>query len=183
VRKLIDSCIRKDQDSWDLLWRMVLEGSRPTVERILWSHGLPRSLRDDVFQNMYIYMQSNNFRRLEIFRGESDAEFRAFSRSIARRFATKLAGRWRREHAEEREALRVKPESDRCGLSEMQVRSAYEEIVGRMTAKDRKRLVHVLAASRAPGDGRPSGAEPRPNVPSRTIRHWSERIIRVYFRD
>ena len=119
---------------------------------------------------------------MSLFRGDSTAEFGSFTRVIARRFATRSARRWKKERDQEQAAARVMPQADRCGPADWQIRSAYEEIVGRMTERDRRRLDHVEAASRSAPVGGPGATQVGGDVPARTIRHWSEKIIRVYFK-
>ena len=62
MKNLIESCVKKDESSWNELWGLIVHGSRGTVERVLWAYGLPASLTDDVLQSMYIYIQKKTTR-------------------------------------------------------------------------------------------------------------------------
>jgi len=172
IQEMIEGCRRDEGAAWAELWCLVDDAVRPLLRRLLQSCHAHRTLVDDALQEFYLHLQEQNLRRLQAFRGNTEAEFRAFLRTMATRFFWRLVGNWHEARQREADALRQTISAGSAGPTEAQVQARLQELESCLSEEDR---VKWWAVPRQQGlsAGTEPGQEPIPPPPSsRTVRRW-----------
>lgn len=164
---LVRLCVAGDRRAWELFLRVAGGSASGPIRRLLSSLRIDPTLADDLDQELYLYLRGPGSARLGAFRGASRGELRRFLAVLALRFARTRLVRLRREADREARALRAHARAE-CddGPTESEVRAALDELEGLLDKPDRARLHAVLDPIA------------RPDVPARTLRHWSEGLAR-----
>jgi DNA-directed RNA polymerase specialized sigma24 family protein len=181
IRELIDRCSQNEGEAWAELWQIVEDTVLRPLRRLLTSYHLDLSLADDVLQEFYKYLQDDNLRRLQLFRGASEVEFKAFLRTIAVRFTLKLLRKWQRRRQRENTAIRFAARPTRWTLTEPQEKAALSELLSVMTDGDRRKLCTILGSEWS-AKAEPEGSSTCHSPSARTVRHWQHELIRKYFK-
>jgi len=161
------------------VWEMIETAASGVLRGCLTASRLDPSHGEDLRQELFLHLFGVESSCLDVFRGESAAEFSGFIRTIASRFARRYLRRLRMRHIREYEAIRRRPLPQSGGPSEMQLRSAIAELEMLMPDVDRARL-RILRARDGGSDGTGAAPECRHDRSSRTQRRWAEDLKRRY---
>jgi hypothetical protein len=181
VHELLSRCASHDDEGWTELWRIVESVSLPPIQRQLYAHGLDVSLADDVLQELYLYLQAGSLKRLRLFRGTCDPQFRAYLQTIVIRFTKRVLRRWCRARRREAAALRDNARPSPGGPTDSQLQQALRELMSALPKPDRIKLRTVSHCRDLLGEGgtlERSGTD----VPARTARRWRNELYRKYRR-
>lgn len=171
TQKLIEACVRNDPESWVKMWQMVESAGVYPVQRLLQNQGLGLELADDIAQEFYLWLRSNNFKYLREFQGQSFSQLRVYLRSGMVHFALNFRRKMTRMRRVEAEAQRMAPRPEREPTEE-QTRFAVREIESLMSDKDRARFAQLMETDSTAMDVGGRSA--------RTNRRWREELLRKY---
>jgi hypothetical protein len=178
LAELIAECAANDRGGWSKMWRMIEGIAVGPVQQLLRQHRLGPELADDVLQELYLYLQVESARRLRLFRGTTEPEFRAYIRVTATRFARKVVRRWRQARCRESEAVRQSSRADRPGSpTDSQIRLAIRELLPLLPPDDYRKFQNI---SEYPGPGADWPAAGGRSVPARTARRWRSELLQKY---
>jgi hypothetical protein len=176
---LIAGCAARDPDRWSKLWRLIEGIAWGPIQRLLRQHRFDKALADDLLQELYLYLQTESARRLRLFRGTTEPQFRAYIRVTATRFANKMILRWRRARYHESKAARaVFHAAVTKGPTDSQIRLAIGELLPLLPPADYHKLQNVADYSEPVGNGGTASA--RGVVPPRTARRWRSELLHKY---
>lgn len=178
VHGLIERCCRMDCAAWTEVYELIEENNKRRIERRLRTVGIGMDLAEDVLQELYLYLRSDQGRHLVTFRGSSRSEFIHFLCGVARRFTENCVRHWQRTVGREQQVNYPLKAPDRRGGTMQEIRAARLEFEASLNARERKRWVAVLQAE---------GLAESPNsvtrtVPARTLGQWKQTLYRKYVR-
>jgi hypothetical protein len=156
------------------MWRLIEGIALVPIKRLLRQHRFDTALGDDVLQELYLYLQTESARRLRLFRGTTEPQFRAYIRVTATRFANKMIRKWRQaRYRESRAARAASCAAGGGGPTDSQIRLAIGELLLLLPAADYYKLQNV-------SDYRQPGANGHRVVPPRTARRWRSELLHKY---
>ena len=179
-QELLDRCERRDREAWKEFWDLVKGAVSGPVQCLVRCWHMDLSSADDVLQELFLYLQADNFRRLRAFRGNTAPELTCFLRTIAIRFSRKKLRRWQRTRQEETAVFRLLPSPDRNGPTKNQVEAVLRELLEIMPEPDWVRLYQVSSCPELMAKIKTRKASMTQPPAARTVRHWRRELYHKF---
>jgi hypothetical protein len=178
VHGLIDRCRRMDGAAWTEVYELIEQSSKRRIERRLQHIGIAEDRAEDVLHELYVYLRSEQGRRLGAFRGSTRRAFICFLRGVARRFTENYVRHWQRTAGREQQVDYPLRPPDRRGATMQEILAARLEFEASLNVRERKRWAVVLYTEGLAE--RPKGVTD--SVPARTLSEWKQSLYRKYVR-
>jgi DNA-directed RNA polymerase specialized sigma24 family protein len=171
VVTLVERCTKSDGAAeWSQLWTLVEQVARPCFLWLLAKRHLSADWANDLLQELYLHIQTEKFRRLKMFRGNTLGELNCFLRPMARNMALDLLEKWQRIEVREMAAARQVPFEGHDGPTISAVEKTIKELNSILSPEERCRLTAVAPARDFVEDQ--FRDERRRRISARTLRRW-----------
>jgi hypothetical protein len=176
VRRWIELAAAGDPSAIAQLWNLVTGTARPTIFHRLHQSRIVREPYEAIWHDFFVYLFDSSAKRLSQFRGNNEAEFVSFVRTIARNYAGTYCRRWRVSRSKEPAPLGdFQPPDYRAG-SEAEIVALFGELEEIASWADRKRF-RLLRAQLGDDTGDICACKSRS---PRGIRRLAQQLCRHY---